>query len=259
VSTSIGAHPHPHPHLHPHTMLASRSLVLRLLGSVLALTALAAQAAVSAPSPTEEPAVPPSMNRHYLDADVPQWRSIFEGSGREVFDQRFRVVEALELEPGMRVADIGAGTGLYTMLFARAVGDQGKVYAVDISPTFVESIEERAAAYRVDNIIGIVNAEHSAELPPGAVDLVFLADTYHHFAYPQSMLRSMHQALVPGGTLAIIDFRRQPGFSSPWVMGHVRAGREQVINEVQRAGFVYVDEPVKLKTNYFLRFRKLGD
>jgi predicted methyltransferase len=237
----------------------SRCNRFRFFGLVLVLAGASANAALPASSPAEEPAVPPSMNRHYLDADVPQWRSIFESSGREVFDQRFQVVEALALEPGMRVADVGAGTGLYTMLFARAVGDTGKVYAVDISPTFVESIKARAEAYRVDNIIGIVNAEHSAELPPGAVDLVFLADTYHHFAYPQSMLRSMHQALVPGGTLAIIDFRRQPGFSSPWIMGHVRAGREQVIDEVQRAGFAYVDEPLDLRTNYFLRFRKLGD
>jgi predicted methyltransferase len=209
--------------------------------------------------PAEAPAVPRSMNAHYLDADVQQWRSIFESSGREVFDRRFQVVAALDVRPGMRVADVGAGTGLYTMLFARAVGASGKVYAVDISPTFVASIKDRAAEYHVDNVVGIVNDEHSTELPPGSVDLVFLADTYHHFAYPRSMLTSIHTALVPGGVLAIVDFRRQPGLSNPWVLGHVRAGREQVIEEVQHAGFEYLDEPVKLRANYFLRFRKLGD
>lgn len=219
----------------------------------------AVQAAFDA-APSEEPrAVPRSMNMHYLDADVQQWRGIFERTGREVFDRRFQVVAALGLEPGMRVADVGAGTGLYTMLFARSVGASGKVYAVDISPTFIAAIEDRAAEYHVENVIGVVNDERSTQLPPGSVDLVFLADTYHHFAYPRNMLSSIHAALAPGGVLAIVDFRRQPGFSSPWVMGHVRAGREAVIDEVQGAGFEYLDEPLQLRTNYFLRFRKLGE
>ncbi len=218
-----------------------------------------AAAAVSPPASDEAPAVPPSMNVHYLDADVQHWRSIFESSGRELFDRRFEILAALDLLPGMRVADVGAGTGLYTMLFARAVGTAGKVYAVDISPNFIDSIEERAAAYRADNVVGVVNNERSTELPPGSIDLVFLADTYHHFAYPRSMLRSIHTALVPGGVLAILDFRRQQGFSSDWVMGHVRAGRAEVLEEVRRAGFEYLDEPLELHTNYFVRFRKLGD
>jgi predicted methyltransferase len=230
--------------------------VLPLAG---ALCAPALGAVTAERAADEQRVVPKSMNAYYLDADVQHWRSIFERSGREAFDRRFQVLAALDLRPGMRVADVGAGTGLYTMLFARAVGESGIVYAVDISPSFVDSIEKRAREYHADNIVGIVNTERSSELPPGSVDVVFLADTYHHFAYPRSMLNSIHTALKPGGVLAILDFRRQPGFSSPWVMGHVRAGREQVVEEVQGAGFEYLDEPLQLRTNYFLRFRKLGD
>jgi SAM-dependent methyltransferase len=226
---------------------------------LLALLATPAGAVVEQPVSAERPVVPPSMNAHYLDADVRQWRSIFESPGRELFDRRFQVVSALGLGPGMHVADVGAGTGLYTMLFARTVGEQGRVYAVDISPAFIGSIEERAAEYHVRNVVGIVNTERSSELPPGSVDIVFMADTYHHLAYPRSMLTSIHTALVPGGVLAIVDFRRQQGFSSPWVMGHVRAGRARVIEEVEAAGFAYLDEPLQLRTNYFLRFRKLGE
>lgn len=231
----------------------------RLISLLAVLLAAPAAGVVESPGRAERPVVPPSMNTHYLDADVQQWRSIFESPGREVFDRRFQVVGALDLKPGMRIADVGAGTGLYTMLFARAVGESGRVYAVDISPAFIDSIEERAVAYHVNNVEGIVNSERSTELPPGSVDIVFMADTYHHLAYPRSMLTSIHTALVPGGVLAIIDFRRRPGFSSPWVMGHVRAGRAEVIEEVQASGFEYLDEPLKLHTNYFLRFRKLGD
>jgi len=214
--------------------------------------------ALGLPVQAEAPAVGPDMNAYYYDADPGHWTEIFERSGREVFDRRFQIVEALGITPGMRIADVGAGTGLYTMLFARAVGPPGKVYAVDISESFVKAIVERAAEYHVDNVIPVVNHQKGTTLPPESVDLVFLADTYHHFEYPRAMLASIHQALVPGGALAIIDFRRLPGVSNPWIMGHVRAGREEVIDEVEAAGFRFEDEPLKLRGNYFLRFLKVS-
>jgi len=134
-----------------------------------------------APTWAEVPAVGPDMNAYYYEADPDHWAEIFERSGREVFDRRFQVVEALGIKPGMRIADVGAGTGLYTMLFARAVGPAGLVYAVDISESFVASIEARAKEYHVDNVVPVVNHPQGTELPPDSVDLVFLADTYHHF------------------------------------------------------------------------------
>ncbi|MGD8208094.1 MAG: class I SAM-dependent methyltransferase [Thiohalocapsa sp.] len=231
--------------------------------STLALAALAfgavcpmADAGVTGPAVDETPVVGPGMNSYYYGADVDQWREIFESSGREVFDRRFEVIEALDLRPGMRIADVGAGTGLYTILFARAVGPTGRVYAVDISETFVEAIGQRASAERLQNIVPVVNQPRTTGLAPGSCDLVFVADTYHHFEYPRSMLASIHRALEPDGVLAIIDFRRVAGFSNPWILGHVRAGREQVIEEVESAGFRLQDEPLRLRGNYFLRFRK---
>jgi 2-polyprenyl-3-methyl-5-hydroxy-6-metoxy-1,4-benzoquinol methylase len=86
------------------------------------------------------PAVGPDMNAYYHGADYERWRSIFESGSREVYDRRLDILTALEITPGMRVADVGAGTGLYTMLFADAVGPTGTVYAVDISESFVEAI-----------------------------------------------------------------------------------------------------------------------
>jgi SAM-dependent methyltransferase len=206
--------------------------------------------------PVEQPAVGPDMNIYYHGADHAQWREIFESSGREVFDKRFAIVEAVDIRPGMRVADVGAGTGLYTMLFARAVGSAGKVYAVDISESFVEAIRARAADSGFDHVVPLVNDQRGTRLAPDSVDLVFLADTYHHFEYPRSMLASIHQALSADGALIIVDFRRIAGVSNPWIMSHVRAGRQQVIDEVVGAGFRFVDEPLKLRGNYMLRFRK---
>jgi len=199
----------------------------------------------------------PDINAYYHGADHDRWRDVFESPGREVFDRRFQVAAALDLRPGMDVADIGAGTGLYTLLFARAVRPGGKVFAVDISESFVDGIMARTAEVKVDNVVPVVNRPRSAGLPPASIDLAFMADTYHHFEFPQAMLASIHQALRPGGILAIIDFRRMPGVSNGWIMSHVRAGREQVIAEFEQAGFRLLDEPVLLRTNYFLRFRKV--
>jgi predicted methyltransferase len=226
-----------------------------LLLMLLVIGAAAARAPAVDPD-AERPVVGPEMNSYYHGADYEQWRDIFESSGREVFDKRLEITAALGLAPGMRVADVGAGTGLYTMLFADAVGGEGRVYAVDISQEFVESIAERAAAAGARNVVAVQNHQKSTKLPPASVDLVFMADTYHHFEYPGAMLASMHQALSDDGKLAIIDFRRMPGISNAWIMSHVRAGRQQVINEVQAAGFDFVGEPLKLRGNYFLLFRK---
>jgi predicted methyltransferase len=213
---------------------------------------------LSSPLLAEAPVVGPDMNAYYHGADYERWRSIFESGGREVYDRRLDILTALEIKPGMRVADVGAGTGLYTMLFADAVGPTGTVYAVDISESFVEAIGARATEAGLKNVVPVLGQQKSTELPSGSVDLVFMADTYHHFEYPRSMLASIREALVPDGVVAIIDFRRVPGLSSRWVLSHVRAGREEVIAEVEQAGFKLIDEPLRLGGNYFVRFRKVG-
>ncbi len=206
----------------------------------------------------EERVVEPSINAYYHGADAAEWRSIFERRGRELFDRRFQIVHALRLRPGMAVADVGAGTGMFTLLFARAVGPEGQVYAVDVSRSFIDAIMVRMAEVHVEHVTPVVNTQQGIGLPPQSVDLVFLADTYHHLEYPVAMLASIRAALRPGGELAIVDFRRIPGQSTPWIVGHVRADREQVIAEVEAAGFGLFDQPQMLRENYFLRFRRVG-
>ncbi|MCU0833822.1 MAG: class I SAM-dependent methyltransferase [Chromatiaceae bacterium] len=198
--------------MHPHRSAPRRHAALALAAAAL-LTSLP-----WVPVRAEAPAVDPSINTHYHNTNVERWREIFESPGREVFDQRLRIVKASGVRPGMAVADVGAGTGLFTMLFARAVGPEGRVYAVDISPSFVEGIEARSGEYRVDNVEAIVNDQRDTRLPPESVDLVFVSDTYHHFEHPRAMLDSIRKALRPGGELVVIDFHRIPGRSSPWIL-----------------------------------------
>ena len=204
----------------------------------------------------QESSVRPGINRHYEKPRFEQWVGTFEQPGREIYDRRQAIVQAVGLRPGMVVADVGAGTGLFTLLFAPLVEPGGRVIAVDISEVFVSNISRRASAAGARNVQAVRNVATDVSLPPASIDLAFVCDTYHHFEYPQKMLASIHRALRPGGSMVVIDFRRIPGFSSPWVMQHVRAGRQTVVGEIQAAGFQLTGEEDILRGNYFLRFAK---
>ena len=198
--------------------------------------------------------VNPGINQNYQDAEYQQWLSTFERTGREVYDRQQDVVQALALKQGMDIADIGAGTGFYSLLFAEQVGNSGNVYAVDVTDDFVRNIKRRAAEYNFNNIQAVLSKQKDTQLNSDSIDMAFVCNTYHHFEYPQAMLASIHRALRPGGTLVIIDYRKQAGTSSSWVMSHVRSGKKSVIQEIEQAGFKFDSEADLLQENYFLRF-----
>lgn len=204
------------------------------------------------------PGASPDVNQPFRGTKLGHWEGIFERPGLEVFDQRYRILKAAGVKPGQQVADIGAGTGLFSSLFAQAVGPQGRVYAVEVSPGFVAALEERARSEGLGNLAPILSTQTDTGLDPGSIDLAFVCDTYHHFEDPKAMLASIHRALAPGGGLVVIDYHRRPGFSSPWILSHVRGGRDQVVREVESAGFRLVAEPPLLRESYFLRFERLG-
>jgi predicted methyltransferase len=226
-------------------------------------------ASAAPPSPRAAPATPaasargsvhPGINDPYRDPqlDVAQWVANFAGDNREAYAARQAVVRAMALRPGQRVADVGAGTGIYVPLFARAVGAQGHVYAVDIVPRFLEWIERQAAADGLQHVTTVLGADRTTNLPTGAVDVVFHSDAYHHFEYPDALNADLVRALVPGGTLYVLDFQRIEGVSSPWTLQHVRTGKDTVIREIEAAGFEFVREIAlpELRANYLLQFRR---
>ena len=233
------------------------------------LTALAIATAVLAWSPAAtaddhaapEPSVAPGANDRFLeqDLDVDEWVERFEGEAREIAVHRDAIVKAVGLKPGGAVADVGAGTGLFVEPFARAVGTAGKVYAVDISPAFVDSLSKRAAeAGLTPPVEAVLGTDRSPKLPVASVDTVFLCDTYHHFEYPQAMLAELHAALRPGGQMVVVEFHRIPGKTRDWVMEHVRDGEEVFRKEILAAGFTGGERvPVAgLEENYVLRFQR---
>lgn len=210
-------------------------------------------------SRTGERSVRPGINEGYENPTVDEWIERFEGESREIYKHRQRIVADAQVRPGMVVADIGAGTGLFTPLFSEAVGSEGKVLAVDIVPEFLELIRRRAEERKLTNVSTHLCAEDSVKLEPESVDLAFICDTYHHFEFPKSTMGSLLEALKPGGELVIVEFERIPGESRAWVLNHIRAGRETFSAEIRSIGFELLDEQpdaAYLKENYVARFRK---
>ncbi len=208
----------------------------------------------------KEKSVKPGINDRYLakNLKVEEWVKRFEGESREIYSHRTRILEACQIKPGMRVADIGSGTGLYTRLFADRAGENGWVYAVDIVPKFLKHILDGAAKTKTANVTAVLCAEDSVRLPKASVDLVFICDVYHHFEYPRSTMKSIHDALKPDGKLVVIDFERIPGKSRRFILGHVRAGKAVFRKEIEDSGFELIEEVdiAGLEENYFLRFKR---
>lgn len=202
--------------------------------------------------------VRPGINKQYENPEFARWVAAFEQSGREVFVKRHAIMTALKLKKNMRVADVGAGTGLFSLLIAKEIGPKGVLYAVDISSTFVDNILRRAREVGLNSVVGLVNSQQDSRLKARSVDLIFMCDTYHHFEYPQSMLASLHRALTPEGQMVIIDFHKKKGVTPQWVMDHVRGDKQEVIREIEAAGFRKIDDLELMQTNYFLRFERVG-
>lgn len=204
--------------------------------------------------PPEQRAILDRINDRYaVETSPEQWGDRFEREGREVHDRQAEILAELGIAEGATVADIGAGTGLFTLPFAEAVGVSGKVYAVDIQTYFLDHIRGRAAKAGLEQIELVQATAESAELPAGKVDLVFMCDAYHHVEQPGAYLRSLRRAMAEGGRLVIIDYDK--GEKGSWHYDHIRATPEQFRAEIEGVGFVLEREVKLLEDNFFFVFR----
>jgi len=117
------------------------------------------------------------------------------------------LLAALELKPGMTVADIGAGTGYYSWRMAQRVGAGGTVYAVDIQPEMIKLLEEQMSRHGVANVKAVLGTSTDPGLPPAGIDLALMVDVYHELEYPYEMLAAIVRALKPGGRLVFVEFK----------------------------------------------------
>lgn len=223
----------------------------------LAICAIALALTLPALAYAQKQSVRPGINDSFRDPNVEEFIGRFEVESREVYARRKEIFEACRIEPGQTVADIGAGTGLFTRMFSDAVGKNGKVIAVDISPKFLERIRETCRETGRQNVETVLCKDDSTELPPNSVDVAFICDAYHHFEFPYKTLATLHRALKPGGRVVLVEFQRIKGKSRDFIMGHVRAGQEAFEAEFARSGFRKVREaPDVLAENYLVVFEK---
>lgn len=175
--------------------------------------------------------------------------SIFESPGREKRLQIDRVMDILHIAPGKNVADIGAGSGWFTVRAAARVSPSGSVYAVDISPEAILYIKNRASKEKISNIQTIISEPDNPRLEPGTIDAVLLLKTYHEVAHPVRLLLNLRPALRAGALVGIID-RKGNGENHG-------VSKEVVIREAAEAGFSLLDQYDFVKPDdmdYFLVF-----
>ena len=212
---------------------------------------------------TMEKSVRPGINDGFLnpDMDPEDWIKRFEIESREIYSARNEIIANCDIKSGMKIADIGAGTGIFTRLFSEKTGSTGWVYAIDISPRMIGHINEQSSKLKQKNVTAVLCQQDSVNLPPKSVDMAFICDTYHHFEFPKSTLATLIRALKPGGTLVVIDFDRIPGKTREWTINHVRAGKDVFKSEIEKAGFEFTGEKELngLSENYFLKFRKKSE
>ena len=132
-----------------------------------------------------------------------------ERSEREEEENPDKAIQALGLKPGMTVADVGAGSGYFTVRMAKLVGPDGKVYATDIQQQMLDILGKRLRAEKIPNVELVRGTVTDPNLPAGKMDLILMVDVYHEFSEPQAMLRKMKEALAQDGRLVLIEFRKE--------------------------------------------------
>jgi len=146
-------------------------------------------------------------------------------------------IAALDVKPGMTVADIGAGSGYYTMRLSRAVGPSGKVYATDVQRGMLDLIDRRVADQRVSNVTTVLGSAENPSLPAAALDLALMVDVYHELQSPQTFMRRLRETLKPDGRLVLLEFRKD----DPQVP--IRPEHKMSVDEARREltadGFVF--------------------
>ena len=217
---------------------------LRLIGLVsLALLTVT-------PGVAQEAAAPHEMHRRHQDPTA--YMAALDDPARDAYSKPGEVVRALALREGEVVADIGSGTGYFTLRFARAVGETGRVFAVDVSPDMIRHLNRRLRDQGVRNVVTVLADPHDPLLPDDSVDRFVIVNTWHHIGNRPAYLEKLKGMLRPGGQVVHIDFLKRDAPVGPPTSEKIARG--DLVEEMEAAGFRLSAEHDFLPHQYFLVF-----
>ena len=187
-----------------------------------------------------------------------EWVTTLEGPQRVAGQKIEEVIAGLSLKPGMTVADIGAGSGLFSRPLAKAVGPKGKVYAVDIQQDLLDYINKRDKEENIGNIKTVLGEFNDPKLPARDVDVAFINDVLHHIQNRAAYLKALGTYIKPGGRIAIIEMNKDDPNTPHKTQPELLVGRDEILKWMSDAGFKLVQEHAELfpGTKWYLIFRK---
>ena len=198
------------------------------------------------------------INKWYMDRQIAQVMSHFgidwlEREERDKEENTGLLLKNLQVQKGMMIADIGAGSGYHSSLLSKLVGN-GTVYAVDVEPEMISFLKERIQVEKTKNIIPVLSTEKSVDLPANSIDLMLLVDVYHEFSFPYEMCLSMLAALKPGGKLVLVEFRAEDAMVP--IKSIHKMSAQQAVLEFTSAGFIFEKNIGNLPWQHCMFFRK---
>jgi ubiquinone/menaquinone biosynthesis C-methylase UbiE len=212
-----------------------------------ALTLLVAVAGPAAAQHAEHAAGHPRFGN---PADLDRYIENLQDPERDAWQHPDRVMEALGLRPGQTACDLGAGPGYFTLRLARAVGAEGRVYAVDVEPRILDALRGNIEGSGARNVTPVLGLGDDPLLPPGTCDLILIVNTYHHFPDPPAYLERLAGALAPGGRIANLDFREDAEHGP-----RHRIPRADFLEQARGAGYLLDHEESFLPQQYFMVLR----
>jgi ubiquinone/menaquinone biosynthesis C-methylase UbiE len=188
---------------------------------------------------------------HHGFEDADKWAKEFDNRERDAWQKPEEILDALHLEPTASIADVGAGTGYFSVRIAKRI-PQAKIFAADIEPDMVRYLRERARREQLTNLMPVQARAETASLPE-PVDVILVVDTYHHIEDRTQYFAGLKSSLRPKGRLAIIDFKADSPSGPP---AQHRISPERVTEELNAAGYLLMETHRFLPRQYFLIFQK---
>lgn len=184
----------------------------------------------------------------------PEGAAWLERAERATQERPDLLVDALGLKPGMRVADVGAGTGYYSWRMARRIGPSGRVLAVDVQPRMLDLLTQEMKRRGVTNVSGVLGSDADPHLPPNALDLALMVDVYHEFDHPQEMLEALVRSLKVDGRIVFVEYRAED--PAVPISPHHKMSEAQIRREAAAAGLIWKQTVETLPWQHIVVFTK---